>query len=149
MSYNHHTKVKGDVGVGCVVAEILKHEMQIALTLSEHLPFDVIAIVEGRKLYRVSIKYVAARNEKIEIDLRSSWADKNGTHTIQFDPDSCDIIAAYCPDTGKCYFLPATMVSKTGRIYLYLSRPKRSYQPVVLIADDFLNPLKAVTEESV
>lgn len=40
----HHTKDKGDIGLGCVIADLLKHDIQVALPVSEHLPFDLIAI---------------------------------------------------------------------------------------------------------
>jgi hypothetical protein len=40
----HHTKDKGDIGLACAMADLVKHDIQVALPMSEHLPFDLIAI---------------------------------------------------------------------------------------------------------
>jgi hypothetical protein len=40
----HHTKTKGDKGMGFVIADLLSKGIQVALPISEHLPFDLIAM---------------------------------------------------------------------------------------------------------
>ena len=40
----HRTKDKGDLGVACVITDLMKAGIQVSLPLSEHLPFDLIAI---------------------------------------------------------------------------------------------------------
>lgn len=55
--YSHHTKSKGDSGLGFVIADLLSRGVQVALPISEHLPFDCIAISIGGCLCRLSVKY--------------------------------------------------------------------------------------------
>jgi len=55
----HHTKDKGDVGLTRVMADLVAHDIQVALPISEHLPFDLIAIHPTGDLRRVSVKYRA------------------------------------------------------------------------------------------
>jgi hypothetical protein len=101
----HHTKDKGDAGLGFVIASLLGQGIQVALPLSEHLPFDCIAINEEGHLKRLSVKYRAAKEGVIEVSKRSSWADKNGTHIRHHQTGDYDAFAIYCPDTRQCYFV--------------------------------------------
>lgn len=56
----HHTKDKGDVGLGHVIAVLLENGIQVALPISEHLPFDCIAISED---IHETLKTLKGRNE--------------------------------------------------------------------------------------
>ena len=69
----HHTKDKGDIGLGFVIADLFSHGIQVALPISEHLPFDLIAISEHRKLARVSVKYRTATGSCLALNLKSFW----------------------------------------------------------------------------
>src|SRR5438105_4438049 len=101
----HHTKDKGDQGLGFVIGDLLHAGIQIALPLSEHLPFDLIAIADDGRLSRVQVKYRTAEVDHVTCKLRSSWADRNGSHTRPFDPGSCDAVAIYCPDPQLCCYI--------------------------------------------
>jgi hypothetical protein len=54
----HATKDKGDFAVARVIAHLLEHDIRVCLPLSEHLPFDLIAVMpDMRTLRRVQVKY--------------------------------------------------------------------------------------------
>jgi len=53
----HHTKDKGDEGLGQVIADLMTHGVRVAVPLSEHLPFDLIAIGEDGAMRRVQVRY--------------------------------------------------------------------------------------------
>ena len=84
----------------------------VAIPLSEHLPFDCIAITE-HGLKRVSVKYRAANKKGVfEVGKRSVWADKHGSHARAHTEDAYDVIAIYCPDTKQCYFVKPSEFEK-------------------------------------
>ncbi len=56
ISMGHHTKDKGDLGVGFVIADLIRNDIKVALPISEHLPFECIAISPEGGLCRVSVK---------------------------------------------------------------------------------------------
>jgi PD-(D/E)XK endonuclease len=56
----HHTKDKGDEGLGQVIADLMTNGVQVAVPLSEHLPFDLIAISEDGAMRRVQVRYRAS-----------------------------------------------------------------------------------------
>lgn len=101
----HHTKDKGDRGLGFVIADMLRAGIQPAMLLREHLPFDCIAIAQDGQMRRVSVKYRAAKAGKITVSLVSSWADKNGSHTKDADLSLIDVVAVFCPETSEVYYV--------------------------------------------
>jgi len=115
MSTRHHTKDKGDSGLGFVIADLLSKGIQVALPISEHLSFDCIAISMKNKLCRVSVKYRSLNSRgAIEVRLKSSWADKHGTHYRKHDMKAYDATAIYCPETKKCYYVRNNEVKRAS-----------------------------------
>ena len=57
LTVRHHTKDKGDEGLGQVIADLMANGVQVAVPLSEHLPFDLIAIGEHGAMRRVQVRY--------------------------------------------------------------------------------------------
>lgn len=50
----HHTKDKGDQGIGFTIANLIQHGIGICVPLSEHLPFDLFACYPDGEVKRVS-----------------------------------------------------------------------------------------------
>jgi hypothetical protein len=134
----HHTKDKGDIGLGCVIADLMSHGIQVALPISEHLAFDLIAISDLNKFARVSVKYRAAKEHKISLTFRSSWADKHGVHIRHHSKGEYDATAIYCPDTKQCYYVTNDEVG--NEICIRLTQPKNNQKKKVRFASDFCDP---------
>lgn len=136
----HHTKDKGDKGLGFVIASLLANGVQVALPLSEHLPFDCIAISQQGKLCRLSVKYRAKKeNGSISVRFRSSWADKHGVHTRPQDKTLFDATAVFCPDTGVCYYVRNDEASQ-GAFVLRIDPSKNNQEGGVRQAEHFTDP---------
>lgn len=135
----HHTKDKGDSGVGFVVADLLSKGIQIALPISEHLPFDCIAIAEDNRMIRLSVKYRAKDKQgRLVVQFRSVWNDKHGTHVKSANKTLFDATAVYCPDTGRCYYL---MNSESSRGFsLRLDEAKNGQHIGIKDASEYTNP---------
>ena len=108
----HHTKDKGDIGLGFVIADLLEHGIQVALPMSEHLPFDCIAINPSGELRKVQVKYRTAKNGLVGIRKFSTWVDRKGIHTRKHEKSDYDCFAVYCPTNRQCYYVN---VSETGQ----------------------------------
>lgn len=130
----HHTKDKGDVGVGFVLSRLMAVGVKVAIPLCEHLPFDLIAIGASGQLKRVSVKFRSVIKGAITFVLRSSWADRHGTHVRNHSKADYDVLAIYCPDTGQCYFINVNEV-KNATVYFRVpadvyADPFRIFAPV-------------------
>ena len=74
----HHTKDKGDEGLGQVIGDLMSNGVQVAVPLSEHLPFDLIAIGEGGAMRRVQVRYRASADAAhLRCELGGWWADRH------------------------------------------------------------------------
>ena len=94
----HHTKDKGAEGLGQVIADLMTSGVHVAVPLSEHLPFDLVAIDDGGAMRRVQVRYRTSLDAAhVRCHLGTSWADRNGTHKRAFDAASIDALAIYCP----------------------------------------------------
>jgi len=133
----HHTKDKGDMGVGFVIADALKSGFQVATLISEHLPFDLIIISPEMQLCRLSVKYRKASNGTLTVKFVSSWNDRHGTHTKKVDRTEFDATAAYCPDTGQIYYLRNDEVEVSRTMMLRLVPPKNGQKKCIKMAEDF------------
>jgi hypothetical protein len=102
----HHTKEKGDLAVAMVIADMKKNGIGLALPISEHMPFDLIAVdfENGCALRKVQVKYATCQNGKIMFNLRASYADRHGSHVKHVDRSTFDAYAIYCRDTDTVYY---------------------------------------------
>jgi hypothetical protein len=136
----HHTKDKGDIGVACVMADLTKHNIQVALPVSEHLPFDLVAIHPRGDMIKLSVKYRGmSKSGSISVATRSIWNDRHGTHQRRHDPGDYDAVAIYCPDSDSCYYLLATELSASGRT-LRITTPRNNQMTGICLARLFIDP---------
>lgn len=122
-----------------VIATLTTKGVKIALPISEHLPFDLVAISPEGKLRKVSVKYRSSRDGKIEVLLRSKWNAAQGTRQRRWKKGEVDVHAVFCPDTGQCYFVPDDQVRK-ATISLRLTPPS-VMRSDILLAATFTDPL--------
>lgn len=139
----HHTKDKGDTGLGFVLSSLMSNGISVALPLSEHLPFDCIAIGPQGDLRKVSVKYrSSASSGSVKVQLRSTWADRHGSHTKKHEKGSYDVIAIYCPETTLCYFVRMDEITGeeiTLRVEALHSRKPEKY---FHLATNYTDPLR-------
>ncbi|OQA59349.1 MAG: hypothetical protein BWY40_01182 [bacterium ADurb.Bin270] len=101
----HHTEDKGDLGVLKAQADLNQRGYQVLIPLIEYVPFDIVVYRDG-KFKMVQVNYKSLDTEgKLEINFRSNWTDRKGSHTEIVDKKSVDLYCIYCPDTDECYYI--------------------------------------------
>ena len=131
----HHTKNKGDLGVLYAQVDLAEKGYAILLPQTEHAAFDLVAYRDARFL-RVQVKYRAAVNGAVAVQLVSAWADRNGTHLVPIDKCSIDVLCVYCPDTKACYYIDPQTVNRW--FFLRIDEPRNRQQKGVRFAKDYL-----------
>jgi len=139
MSTTHLTKDKGDQGLGFVIARFMACGIHVALPISEHLPFDLIAISTEGHLRKVSVKYRAVVQGSVELSLRSVWSNRVGVHLRYLTRGDVDAHALYCPDTERCYFIRDSEIVTRRGFKLRLT-PAKIRDSRIRQADEFLDP---------
>jgi hypothetical protein len=136
----HHTKDKGDEGLGQVIGDLMTNGVQVAVLLSEHLPFDLIAIGENGAMRRVQVRYRASLDAAhVRCDLGSSWADRNGTHKRAFDPSAIDVLAIYCPSPKMFVYLRADEL-RANYVSVRLAKAKNGQVKRTRDASEYSDP---------
>lgn len=132
----HHTKDKGDKGTGNVIADLLSKGIQVCLPLSEHLPFDLVAVKQDGTLMRVSVKYRALKKGSLYVAFSSSYSDSHGVHTKAIDKSLIDLLAIYCPETATVYYVDPSKFDKN--VTLRIEESKNNQTKGINLAKDYL-----------
>jgi len=136
----HHTKDKGDEGLGQVIGDLMSNGVQVAVPLSEHLPFDLIAIGETGAMRRVQVRYRASADAAhLRCELGGWWADRHGNHRHAFDASAIDVLAIYCPAPKTFIYLLADELPSAA-VNLRLSSAKNGQVKRTRDASHFSDP---------
>lgn len=134
----HHTKDKGDIGVGAVIADLLIKGIKPFIPLSEHMPYDLIGAYPDGTLKRISVKYREAKDGKVTVLFQSTYSDSKGVHITDWDKNAVDLVAIFCPDTRGVYYIdPQNFASQ---VVLRLTKPKNNQSKGINMAEDFMVP---------
>ena len=129
-----------------VIADLLREGIQVCLPVSEHLPFDLVAISPSlTDLRRIQVKYAAAnRKGAINLGLRRTHADRHGVHTRPIRLEEIDALAIYCPETDAVYYVRRDEISIDLRscFVLRLLPAKNGQVAKTRPAKDFAGPTR-------
>ena len=104
----HHTKHKADKGLARVIADVVDKGCIPCVPLSDHQPYDLVAVLVGGSVVKLQVKYASLKkNGTVDVKFRTSWADKNGTHTRHYKKEDFDYYAIYCPEKNKVVYVPS------------------------------------------
>lgn len=133
----HHTKDKGDIGVGYVIADLLSKNIQVFLPLSEHMPFDLIGVKDNGNLIKISVKYRELKKNAIQVAFKSSYSDSKGSYVKSIDKKLIDLLAIYCPDTRLVYYVIPSKFDKS--VTLRIKQAKNNQIKGINFAEDYLS----------
>ena len=106
----HHTKVKADIGLAIVIADLAGKGYIPCIPLSEHQPYDLLVVLDDGAVKKLQVKYASLRSDgTVDVKFRTSWADKNGTHVRRYQEHDFDFYAVYCPEKKVVLYIPNTL----------------------------------------
>lgn len=138
---SHHTKLKGDIAVAAVIFDLTKKGYIISEPMSENAPYDLICDT-GDKLLRIQVKY----RKSGEIPYRTSWSDKNGTHTNKIDTTKIDYFALVNEDYTKICYPLGEMAGSVVRYEKPNSYCEYNWFEDYLIFQDTVQPKRKATK---
>ena len=136
MTRNHHTKIKGDIGVLKAQCACAEQGWGVLVPLTEHAHFDFV-IYKDNMFKRVQAKYRSkGSNGTLEVQFKSTWSDKSGIHIQKTDKSQLDLYAVYCPETDEVYFFDPNQYKSS--ITLRVDKPKNGQTKNIKFAKNFL-----------
>jgi prevent-host-death family protein len=91
----------------------------------------------GGALQRIQCKSAPCRGEVIVVRFVTNRRGPNGFIRTKYTADEIDAVAAYCPDTDECYYLPMSLVGGMTGIHLRLAPTRNGQRASVHFAADY------------
>ena len=130
------TNDKGDIAVSMVIADLTSKGVKVALPISAHLPFDLVAISENYELSRVSIKYSSGKDSVFLSTRTISVSSKEIVRRVNLD--NIDSYAVYSPSTNEVYYVNKKhLEGKVSGLTLRLTDSRKDER--IQYAKDFKN----------
>lgn len=142
----HETSEKGDIGVANITADLLEKGFVVFNPINATLPFDLL-IFHNDFYYRIQVKYRKIRKGIISAGLQRHVI-VNGKDTYSLNKFA-DILAVYCPDNKKCYYVLAKDVESSISLRVDLTKNNQKFG--IKYADNYLDinvPLAQLVEQS-
>jgi len=140
---NH--KQIGEIGANCVIGDLSKYGLGIAVPLSDNLPYDLI-VIANEKLFKVQVKSstVNTKREYISFDLRTNnWL--KGTSKKYTDKD-CDIVICYDLVENKSFLLLPNDFKNKGTFAIRYKKPLTNNQYNSNWCEDYIISNKRIKE---
>ena len=130
------TQKKGNLGLVKAITDLTEKDIAVSLPISESERYDLIA--EKNNICKtVQVRYTSLKNGKMEIKLKSVWSNGEGFQVRNRQKNDFDILAVYCPDTQKNYYLDASKFENGNGITLRVEDPKVKNNKIRM-AEDYL-----------
>ena len=121
------TNQKGAIAETAIAHCAVRLGVEVYRPVAEGGRFDLIFVFPDGTLGRVQCKWANLVRGAVAIRLYSCRRAAEGMRTRLYTRDEIDAIAAYCPETDACYYLP--IAEFAGRRIVHLrTRPARNGQ---------------------
>jgi hypothetical protein len=142
----HHTKYKGDIGLAKVISDLFEKGYVPCIPLSEHQPYDLVAVLAKGVTVKLQVKYASLRkNGTIEVRFRRNWVDNIGIHTEHYKKEEFDYYAVYCPEKEIVLYVPNNVGCPKA---IRFDKPANNQKQSVKWANDYLE-IKRESSETI
>jgi hypothetical protein len=129
------TNQKGFIAETAILHECAVLCVPVARPLDDQR-YDLVLDL-GQKLLRVQCKWAARVGNVVSIRTRTCRRAREGLIHRTYRPEEIDAIAAYCPDTGRCYLLPHELSVDRAMVQLRLEPTKNNQAAGIRWARDY------------
>jgi PD-(D/E)XK nuclease superfamily protein len=130
------TDQKGAIAETAIAHAATALGIEVYRPLAEGGRFDMIFLL-GDELVRVQCKWARRQGDVVIVRCYSCRRAREGMRKRLHTPEEIDAFAAYCADTGKCYYLPLEKIGMRSHIQLRLGPTLNNQRLGVHWAEDF------------
>jgi hypothetical protein len=120
------TNQKGAIAEAHIIAAAIELGIPVLKPVNDGLRYDIVFDL-GSRLVRTQCKWANREQDVVVIRSRTSRHTPRGYVTTTYSASEVDGIAAWCPDTNECYFVPITEIDGRACMHLRLA-PARNNQ---------------------
>ena len=129
------TNQKGFVAEQAVIFECAKLGIPVARPLADQR-YDLIFDL-GDNVLRVQCKWAARVGDVVAVRTRTCRRSRKGLIHRWYEAHEIDAIAAYCPDTNRCYLLPHELSVERVMVQLRLEPTRNNQKTGIRWARDY------------
>ncbi len=123
--------------------EAAKLGLSVLKPLTEHDAYD-LAFDLGSRILRVQCKWARKKGDVVIVNLaRSRWTP-GGFVRDNYSAADIDVVAAYCEELDRCFFVPIETVDGRWSLQMRLSPPRNGQRAALNWAEKF--PFGAVAQ---
>ncbi|MGH3091258.1 MAG: group I intron-associated PD-(D/E)XK endonuclease [Gaiellaceae bacterium] len=130
------TDQKGAIAETAIGHAAVKLGIDVYRPIVEGGRYDLIFNL-GARLLRIQCKWAKRRGSVVAVRCSSCRRTANGLLHRTYTAQEIDAIAAFCPDTDRCYFLPVDLVAGRRELSLRLDPTRNGQKRGIRWADDF------------
>jgi ribosomal protein L36 len=130
------TNQKGAIAETRITAAAVELGIEVYRPVTEGGRYDMILAV-GHRLLRTQCKWARRRGDVLVINIRTSRYTPRGYIRTTYSAREIDGVAAWCADTGECYFIPIADVDGQGYLHLRLAPARNNQELLVHWAADY------------
>ncbi len=120
------TARKGAVAEAEIAAAAIRLELPVLRPIAEGGRYDIVIDV-GTRLLRVQCKWASRLGDVLNIRCAKSRYTPHGYVKTTYSTEEIDAIAAYAPETDRCYLIPIEQAARMATLSLRLA-PTRNNQ---------------------
>jgi hypothetical protein len=124
------TNQKGAIAEAQVTAAAISLGIPVLKPVVDGLRYDLVFDL-GTRLVRTQCKWANRKNDVVVVRARTCRHTPRGYVWTTYSAAEIDGIAAWCPDTAECYFIPIADVDGQGHLHLRLA-PARNNQELLV-----------------
>jgi hypothetical protein len=134
-----NTNTKGTVAELQISANLTEQGHLVYRPLTEGLRHDLL-VVTGTHILKVQCKYVKLRDEgTLYVPMSTTGESVKGYYRKPYSEQDCHVVAAYCPDTGDCYYVSNEDEKNRNSVVLRVTPPKNGQKQGIRWAKDYTN----------
>jgi hypothetical protein len=130
------TDQKGAIAETAIGHAAVKLGIEFYRPIAEGERYDLIFNL-GACLLRVQCKWARRREGVVAVRCYSCRRTAVGICRRGYTAHEIDAIAAYCPDTDRCYLLPAKLVEGRNELWLRLDPTRNGQKLGIRWADEY------------
>ena len=127
---------KGALAEFKVTTRAIELGIPVLKPVLEGLRYDLVFDL-GERLLRVQCKWASRKKGVLIVNTRTCRHTPNGYVRSRYDASEVDAIAAYAPDTDRCYLMPIADVGGRTVVHLRVERAANNQEVAIKYAADY------------
>jgi hypothetical protein len=130
------TSQKGAIAEARIMAAAIELGIPVLKPLVEGLRYDLVLEL-GTRLVRTQCKWANRENDVVVVRGRTCRHTPHGYLRTSYSASEIDGIAAWCPETHECYFIPIEEIAGRRSMSLRLAPARNNQELLVHWAADY------------